>query len=102
MISIIPAIKQAIAVIALFITLAEDASGSGSGAEKKAKVISDVKAQLPALATSLGVPGVAVSLMVNEAILTVVIDLLVAAANASGAFAKGPEAAPMDPTPAAQ
>lgn len=86
--SFIPAIRIGLSVISLLIVLAEDALGPGTGDEKKAKVISDIKAELPNLATSLGIPSVIVGMLTNETVLGMVIDFLVGVANASGVLPK--------------
>lgn len=86
--SLIPAIKIGLSVVSLLIVLAEDALGAGTGAEKKAKVIADLKSTLPGLAESLGIPSVVVNVLTNEAVLALVIDFLVGVANASGVLPK--------------
>lgn len=88
MLKLIPAVKAALAIISMFIIIAEDALGPSTGPTKRAKVIEDVKAQLPKLAAQLSMPSWLVELLTNEAVLGLLVDLLVAGANAAGSFLK--------------
>lgn len=97
---LIPAIRIALGLVGLAIVLAEDAMGAGTGAEKKAAAIAHVQAQLPGLVASAGLPGFVAQLLGSEAVLSVVIDLLVSAANAGGHLQGGALAAALpNPSP---
>lgn len=82
--ALFPSILKILALLGTLISVAEAALGPGTGEQKKARVIADLQAQLPVLASQLGVAGWLVDLFSHEGFLAFLIDSLVAAANGSG------------------
>ncbi len=97
--ALFPTILKILALLGALIVIAEDALGSGSGEQKKAKVIADLQAQLAGLAGQLGIPAWAVPVFTNAGVLGILIDSLVAIAKAAGhlSAAAGPAALPASP-----
>lgn len=69
------------AAAALSVAVAEDALGPGTGPEKRARVIADLREQLPALVASLGLPAALAGVFASEFLLGLLVDGVVAAAN---------------------
>ncbi|MBO9539704.1 hypothetical protein J7643_03830 [bacterium] len=81
--AIFPSILKILSLVGSLIVIAEDALGPGTGEQKKAKVIADVQARLPGLAGQLGIPEWAIAVFTNSGVLGVLVDSLVAVAQAA-------------------
>lgn len=82
MTALFPSILKILALLGSLISITEDALGPGTGEQKKAKVIADVQERLPGLAGQLAIPEWAIVLFTNAGVLGLLIDSLVAVANA--------------------
>lgn len=82
----IPAILVVLNVLLWAVGLAEIAFGAGTGETKKAEVIKQIKAKIPALAPQIGLSSLVVMLLTNDALLGFLIDLAVDLLNKTGAL----------------
>lgn len=81
--TLVPALLVTVGAV---VHVAEDALGPGTGEQKKAAVIEQLVTDLPGVFAALGVPSPFAGLLVNEAVLGFLVDLVVRAANQAGQF----------------
>ena len=84
--NLIPGILTALKLIMAAVVIAEITLGPGTGEEKKALVIAELKAKLPDLAALLGVPAALVSFLMDERVLSFLVDAIVTGINKAGGW----------------
>lgn len=89
-VNVVAIARTVLVFVGLAVVIAEDVLGPGTGPDKRAKVLADLKAQMPGALALSGVPEWLVGFLCSDAVLGLAIDMVVQAGNAAGNLGKQP------------